>query len=330
MLIKIAILSYMNLKSPPNNAAVKAGVKCVFSHCSSLFHGCSKSDQKSPVYRSFVLLFLITSFLSFPMVLKSQDLTLGIRVGGMAYNGELNEATIASTLRIVNPSFGVAATYDIIYPLSIELSATYGNLTGDDSFSSREWMNERNLNFETVIYDLDLSLKWMLFRQFGIRSRFDIFPKMGASAFYFNPKTFYRGEWHELRDLGTEGQGNPGYGEKYNNYSFSIKAGGGAEYVLNEVITLGVDFVIGVTQTDYLDDVSGRYVDYDQLVELNGPLAAALSNRTGEYYNSDPVEPRTGARRGNSGDNDHIISGAFYFRYNISYIHRTGRACPRF
>lgn len=320
----------MNSKISPNNAAEKAGAKCIYSHFSTFCRACSVCGQKSGVYRSNVLLFLITSFLSFPMVLKGQDFTLGIRVGGMAYNGELNEATIASTLRIVNPSFGVAATYDIVYPLSIEMSATYGNLTGDDSFSSREWMNERNLNFETVIYELDLSLKWMLFRQFGIRSRFDIFPKMGASAFYFNPKTFYRGEWYELRDLGTEGQGNPGFGEKYSNYSFSIKAGGGVEYELNEEITLGVDFVIGVTQTDYLDDVSGRYVDYDQLLELNGPLAAALSNRTGEYYNTGPADPRRGARRGNSGDNDHIVSGAFYFRYNLSYIHRTGRACPRF
>ena len=262
---------------------------------------------------------------------SAQDFSLGIKVGGMAYNGELNEGTIASTIRIVNPSFGFTINYEPVYPLLIELSGMRGKISGDDGFSSREWMNKRNLSFESLLLDLSLSAKWLLFRQFNIPSKFDVYPMIGASLFYYNPKTFYKGEWYELRKLGTEGQGNPGFGEKYSPIAYSLRGGGGIEYQLNDVITFGLDLIIGWTSTDYLDDVSGFYVNYDELLELNGPLAAALSNRTGEYLNTAPVRVSTGTRRGNPGDQDYIASGAFYFRYNISYIQRrTGKACPAF
>lgn len=273
--------------------------------------------------------FLAIAFI-LPIPSSAQDITLGIRVGGMAYNGELNEGTIASTFRIVNPSFGILADYQLFYPVHLELTGTFGHLTGDDELSTRDWMNERNLSFRTVIWDLTLSVKWMLFKEFNIPSRFEIFPKAGMSVFYYNPETYYRGEWYELRPLGTEGQGNPGYGEKYDPIAIAFSMGGGLEYELNELITLGLDFDLAFTRTDYIDDVSGDYVNYDELVELNGPLAAALSNRTGEYLGTEPVRVPTGTRRGSPGVKDHIARGAFYFRYNISYVKRQGRPCPAF
>jgi hypothetical protein len=265
-----------------------------------------------------------------PYNILAQDVTMGIRVGGMAYNGELNEGTIASTFRIVNPSVGVMADYELFYPLILELSGTFGHLSGDDDLSTREWMNRRNLSFRTVIWDLSLSAKWMLFRQFDKESNFDIFPKAGASVFYFNPEAFYRGEWYELQPLGTEGQGNPGYPDRYSNFSIAFSLGGGVEYKLNELITLGLDFVIAFTRTDYIDDISRDYVNYDELLELNGPLAAALSNRTGEYLGTEPVRVPTGTKRGNPGDKDHIARGAFYFRYNISYVSQHGNISVHF
>ena len=48
--------------------------------------------------------------------------------------------------------------------------------------------------------------------------------------------------------------------------------------------------------TDYLDDVSGNYVDFQTLLAGNGELAAALGNRTGEYLGTEPVLGETGQR----------------------------------
>ena len=54
--------------------------------------------------------------------------------------------------------------------------------------------------------------------------------------------------------------------------------GAGLKFIINETWTIGVEFGGRALSTDYLDDVSDVRVNYDQLLEGNGPLAARLSN----------------------------------------------------
>ena len=91
------------------------------------------------------------------------------------------------------------------------------------------------------------------------------------------------------------------------------------------------------TFTDYLDDVSGSYVNYHELERENGQLAAELANRTGEYFGSDPVILPTGTQRGNEQADDWYFMGGVTISYNLIGSNnglgrgsRNGFGCPRF
>lgn len=89
-----------------------------------------------------------------------------------------------------------------------------------------------------------------------------------------NPKTFYNGQWVELRPLRTEGQA-----KAYSKFGIAIPAGVGFSFTVNKQYRLGWEFGWRTTFTDYLDDVSTVYADPS---DLSSPLAIALANRTDE------------------------------------------------
>jgi len=122
------------------------------------------------------------------------------------------------------------------------------------------------------------------------------------AVFQMNPKSRYEGGEVELQPLGTEGQGTSLNSKKhYGLTQLSIPIGVGAKLSLGKRV--GVNFEIGIrkTFTDYMDDVgSNEYVDPVVLAQENGPLSAALSNRSGSMYGN----------RGNSSTKDwYVFSG---------------------
>jgi len=133
---------------------------------------------------------------------------------------------------------------------------------------------------------------------------------VGIAATHHNPKTEYQGEWYELQPLGTEGQGIMGYAPKYDRVIVAIPYGGGIKYALSERLTVGFEMGVRKTFTDYLDDVSTTYV-------TRGELALALSNRTGELLNGEPIQFEEGDRRGNPDNDDAYLIGGFSISYNI-------------
>lgn len=105
------------------------------------------------------------------------------------------------------------------------------------------------------------------------------FLALGVSYFKFNPKANYNNQWVELKPLGTEGQGMPGYPEPYNLNSRALTFGFGNRFFLSSNISLTLEFLWRQTKTDYLDDASTNYVDYEALKQNNGLLAAELGNK---------------------------------------------------
>jgi hypothetical protein len=112
-------------------------------------------------------------------------------------------------------------------------------------------------------------------------------------------RTNFRGNEVRLQPLGTEGQGMPGFDSKYNLMSAGLSLGGGAKIKISETINIGFESSLRRTLTDYLDDLSGNYVNYDDLSAGNGVLAASLGNRMNEYLGQS--EPSTGPDRFHSG-----------------------------
>jgi hypothetical protein len=87
-------------------------------------------------------------------------------------------------------------------------------------------------------------------------------------------------------------------------------------YALNEDMRLGIEFGYRKIFTDYLDDVSGVYIDEATLLNARGPKAVELAYRGGEVHPGS--YPAAGIRRGNSKNND----GYYYvaITYTVRYF----------
>lgn len=75
-----------------------------------------------------------------------------------------------------------------------------------------------------------------------------------------------------------KGKGLPGYDEPYKLTQLAIPLGIGLKILLNSNLTLGLEFGGRKLFTDYLDDISNTEVNYFDVLEGNGELAARLSN----------------------------------------------------
>ena len=226
---------------------------------------------------------------------------LGFQVGGMYYIGDLNRFKQFNNTHL---SGGLIFRYEVNPRVSWRSNFIYGKVSADDAESGIIMNQQRNLNFNSTIWELSsgIEIHYFPFRigDTKYRGTAYIFGQLGA--FRMNPKTDYNGDEFELQPLGTEGQGtslnSQGY---YNTIQVVLPFGIGGKVSLGKLVSLGIEFGLRKTFTDYLDDVgSDTYVDYDQLLLESGPLAANLSNRSGDRY----------GKRGNSTTSDwYVFSG---------------------
>ncbi|MCH8545631.1 MAG: DUF6089 family protein [Cryomorphaceae bacterium] len=189
---------------------------------------------------------------------------------------------------------------------SMRISYNQGHIWANDADSQWGWRQQRNLSFESEITEVALWFEFN-FYEFNGRKRGDhsLYVFGGVGLFFFDPVTEYEGELVRLQPLGTEGQGSSLSNQgPYSLSDYILPFGIGYKLSLSEHFTLGFEVGFRRTGTDYLDDVSGFYVDPLLLAEENGPLAAALSDRSG-----DP-RSRNGQLRGNPNRDDwYIFSG---------------------
>jgi len=108
------------------------------------------------------------------------------------------------------------------------------------------------------------------------------------------------GQWVSLRDLGTEGQFfdadtrqqyqdlySKDLPTPYSRVQVVIPLGIGARYKLTNNLDLALEIGYRHTFTDYLDDVSGEYVDLsgfgDPTTDQNAALAMAMSDKSNQF-----------------------------------------------
>ncbi len=252
-----------------------------------------------------------------------QSLEIGGFIGVSNYSGELHQAHYeVADSRL---AAGFVGRYHMSPALAIRGHFLRGRLQASDAaYSSIESRRNRNLSFRTTLFDLglmaEINLAW-----FGSGARLSTSPYLaiGISGFYFNPQALYNGLWIDLQPLGTEGQGHPGLSAqpRYSRLQLSIPMGLGYTWRVNDYYTIGFQVMAHKTFTDYLDDVSGRYPDLEQLRAID-PLAAALS-----YRSPDPAAyPPQEQMRGNPETKDwYFFAGLVFTRY-LQHWHRKSRA----
>ncbi|NOQ71201.1 MAG: hypothetical protein GQ574_04310 [Crocinitomix sp.] len=201
----------------------------------------------------------------------------------------------------------------------------YGLFAGNDTYTHQYHRRNRNIQFQTHLFEISQQFELILVRneQFGSRHRkyglkgfrpkdFQVYLFSGVSFFGFIPQGRGGGYgWTNLRPLKTEGQGLSDDTKAYERYSFGIPVGVGYKIGLSPMWSLSCELSYTHTFTDYLDDVSGNYYDNDLIESNYGSKAAYFADPSLGPF---PELTSTGKPRGNSDYND------VYLYFNISFI----------
>ncbi len=136
----------------------------------------------------------------------------------------------------------------------------------------------------------------------------------GVGYYSFRPQANLNGVWVNLHPLHTEGQGFSQYpnSKNYNLSQINVPVGIGVKYELSALLTARAEIVHRFLSTDYLDDVSGTYIDptvfSSYLNPTNAALATQIANRS---YNTSPGASGPGDIRGDNNRKD------AYFSFNL-------------
>jgi opacity protein-like surface antigen len=217
--------------------------------------------------------------------------------GGLSnYSGDLQAKYF--TLDQSNFAFGAGAQYDITRNFSVSSMISLMKVTASDQFNKPN-LQFRNLSFQSGIIEWNLLGEYTFFDM--TRSKVSPFIFAGIAAFHFNPYAFdSTGNKIYLKPLSTEGEGLSEYPDRrnYNLLQFAIPLGAGIKFNVSENIVLAYEIGFRKTFTDYLDDVSKRYVDPAVLLTERGSKAVEMSYRAGELKGGNPAYPVAGTVRG--------------------------------
>jgi hypothetical protein len=237
--------------------------------------------------------------------------SVGISLNAFNYYGDLSPTSkkLSTDLGLTRPAIGFSFVHRFGPFYQLVGSFMYGGIRGSDNESadSKDTQNgvfryNRNLSFRNRLKELSVVAQVDLFKNKATYiSRVNWTPYLyaGIAVFHHNPQaqepefdaagnpTGKKGEWVNLQPLGTEGQNakleksDYNYGiNPYKRIQIAIPMGLGVRFKINQVMDFATEFGFRYTFTDYLDDVSGHYVDLG--VFENDDLARAMSHRSTE------------------------------------------------
>jgi|JI6StandDraft_1071083.scaffolds.fasta_scaffold15380_2 opacity protein-like surface antigen len=220
-------------------------------------------------------LVLVIILLSAKYIASAQTWEVGGFLGGAGYMGDINPV---KAYKLTDPAFGVQIKRNFDGYWSAKLNYMYGKVRGSDASSSNAYQIERNLDFHSPVSELSMQIEFNLFRymagaDFGYATR-KLSPYLftGVASFNYNPLTKYNGDDIELRLLQTENVA-------YKKSAISVPYGAGVKYNISGNWTILAELGYRTAFTDYLDDISGRYIDFN-VVSPASSLTQALADRS--------------------------------------------------
>ena len=225
----------------------------------------------------------IVAFIAFILSFSSYAQTheIGFFGGVSYYMGDLTPTHFS----MPGVNVGVSYRYNLNRRFAVRIAGHFGQIAGDSKNDTKK-KQYKNLSFHSNIFEMEMGMEinFLEYEPGSKNHRFTPYIYGGLAVFSFNPKTYYLGEEYELQPLGTEGQGLTAYPDNkpYKLASFAIPFGIGLKWSVSRRVSLGLEWGLRKTFTDYLDDVSTGYPDPTVLRAEKGALAAALSNRQNE------------------------------------------------
>lgn len=220
------------------------------------------------------------AFVFISLSINAQRVKLNGALGASAYYGDLMQGT--PLLKQMSFAFTGGGSYDFNNKLRGRLSFSLMKVKADDNDNSDQKFRDRNLNFKSNIWDLNVAAEYDFLDNVEEYS-YTPYIFFGPGIFHFNPTTIDRnGNKVFLRDWGTEGQGSLAYPDrkKYNLTQFCLGYGAGVRMDINDDLQIGAELFIRKTFTDYIDDVSLN--SYVPPTAFANPYSALLSFRGDE------------------------------------------------
>jgi len=251
--------------------------------------------------------------------------------GGSVYGGDLGPGSAREYVRQMRLSYGAFVRYEINPYLAVRGHYQDLDIFGEDDLSLSPSKRARSLHFYSDLDELALQVE---VHPFPNKLPFSPYLLGGIAGYRFNPQAFYNGGFVELQPLGTEGQGLPGFEEKYSLNRIAVPLGGGLRFNFGSGFFFGLQLSGRLTFFDYLDDVGGRYVDESILI-ANGPLAVELAYRGDEVPGSEGLNAIANDPRGGDADDFYYsITAQFSYRFPTKEkgfrTKRRGVRCPTF
>lgn len=282
--------------------------------------------------RPVLLLFL------FPIgALGQRSVNLQLFGGFSNYNGDLQEKRF--TLNQSHAAVGAGLSCQLNDRVSLRTGFVYGRVSGDDRYSLRPLLRERNLSFSSSVTEGSLVADFSLLQD----ARLMPYLFAGLAGYYFNPyATDSLGRKVFLKPLGTEGQGLAAYPKRqpYHLFQMAVPFGTGIRFRITENAWLGYEIGLRKLFTDWLDDVSTTYADENELLVHRGPQAVSMAFRADERKDRERPYPPAGSTRGGAAAKDwYYFSGLtlsvgisdrkLFQQSSVGSGRRGSTACPR-
>lgn len=279
----------------------------------------------------------------------SSSWEIGITVGPSNFLGDLGGNAGKGTTFLKDNNFpmtklmyGAYVTYQPSEWLGFRLAANFGTLEGDDAIIKgkggyEEARKLRNSDFKSKIQEAMLMAEiyptvFLEYEPSDVWAKLRPYVGAGVGVFKFNPKGHdpVTNQWVELKPLRTEGQGFPEYPDRkeYKLTQLNVPLAIGVKYFLSESVNLSLEILHRVTFTDYIDDVSTRYID-PALFYAHMPLnQARLAQRMANKSLHGIFKP--GQKRGTETNNDAYYSVGFKLgiRLGKGDPYRMSTRCP--
>lgn len=237
---------------------------------------------------------------------RKEYISAGISLNAMNYFGDIvpRPNFLSTDIRATRPNVSAFVSKRFYPNFTGRFMLSYGRISGDDSKTASPtdphdvFRYIRNTHFRSDIFEMTLVGQYDLIAETKINKVYYKRPKqiipyvnMGIGMFYHNPKAkvpeAFGGDWIALQQLGTEGQGrsNPltgeTYGKLYSKVQVCMPIGFGFRKRISERFDIAFEMMWRFTLTDYLDDVSKKYLNKGVFAEdEDGGLAWAMHDRS--------------------------------------------------
>ncbi len=246
-----------------------------------------------------------------------------------------------------------------VYPnkwLGLRVAAQYTYVEGSDGIINttgihESWRKERNLDFKSDLWEVYTAVELYPTMIFAKYDDYEPFLKpygfIGVGMFHFDPQgsitdNLGNKTWHKLRPLRTEGQGMAEYPDRkpYKKIQMNLPMGAGLKVAITPRVSTALELLYRKTFTDYIDDVSTRYIDpnyFDQyLSAADATIARKIHDKTFGVVTPGLTRYQPGTQRGNPKNNDAYFSFAVKLGIKIGYDNSTDKRyakqtrCPHF